>query len=261
MGEEQGAACRDAIRRSVAAAGIARRGRLPFSLLPFAAGNVLGAGVGLEIVRHYAHLSERIQGLARGAGLPIESLMEIFVRASRDELAEERLAAETSVAGRPGAGARVVRGLPEADWVVRRSRPAVGFASVELTLPWLAASIAGVNERGVAAAVVCTDAPERDSRGAPALLLVQECLQRFEDVAGCVDWALKRPAAGAVRLVVADAAGRATAIQVRGERREVEEIAPDAGGELDKGVVLEPAGCRLRIETAGYEPAELRAGT
>ena len=47
--------------------------------------------MGREIVRHYAHLSERIQGLASGARLSIDSVMELFVRAARDELAGDPL--------------------------------------------------------------------------------------------------------------------------------------------------------------------------
>jgi hypothetical protein len=264
MGEAQGAACRDAIRTRLSAAGIAGRGRLPTSLRPFVAGRVLGAGMGREIARHYPHLSERIQGLADGSGLAIDALMEMFVRASRDELAGEVLAAEAAVATRAGEHSRLVRALPEFDWVLRRSRPEVGFVSVEITLPWLATSVAGVNEAGVAVAVDPRPRLIAASAGtAPsALLLVQECLQRFDDVTGCLDWSLKRPVSGAVRLVVGDASGRVAAIHIDGGERTIAEIhaATDGElGELDKGVVLDPRARTLQLRVSSYDQASVRA--
>ena len=51
------------------------------------------------------------------------------------------------------------------EWVLRRSRPEVGFASVEVTLPWLATAIAGINEGGVAVAMV----PRTESYGGGVL--------------------------------------------------------------------------------------------
>ena len=81
-------------------------------------------------------------------------------------------------------------------WIVRRSLPEIGFASVELTLPWLAPAVAGVNEKGLAVAIV----PEAAERAAlafspPALLLVQDCLQRFADLESALEWCARRPAA------------------------------------------------------------------
>jgi hypothetical protein len=207
--------------------------------------------MGREIARHYPHQCERIQGLARGSGLATEPLLEMFLRASRDELAGEVLAREAPIGARAGAGARLVRPLADADWLLRRSAPEVGFASVEITLPWLATGVAGVNAAGVAAAVdprvglEPSDAPS-------ALLLVQECLQRFEDVAGCLAWALGRPAAGPARLVFGDASGRVAEIEIGGGRRTSREIR-ESEGELDKGVVLDPRARCLELRAPGFE--------
>ena len=91
-------------------------------------------------------------------------------------------------------------------YVVRRSVPEVGFASVELTRPWFVSAFAGVNEHGLAVAL---QAPRQ--AGAPtdltSTLLVQDCLQPFTPVAACVDWCSKRPSQGASRLGVADVSG------------------------------------------------------
>jgi hypothetical protein len=255
MGEAQGAACRDAVRAHVASAGVATRGRLPASLRPFVSGRVLGTGPGRELARHYPHQCERIQGLARGSRLATEPLVEMFVRASRDELAGEVLAREAPIGARAGAGARLVRALADADWLLRRSAPEVGFASVEITLPWLATGVAGVNAAGVVAAADPRPHPERT--GAPsALLLVQECLQRFEDVAGCLAWALGRPAAGGVRLVFGDASGRVAEVEIREGRRVSREIR-EPEGELDKGLVLDPRARSVELRAPGFEPQRL----
>jgi hypothetical protein len=256
MGNAQGRELRSAIRNRVADAGLRLRGRAPFSLWPLIVGRSLGGGMGLEIVRHYAHLSERIQGLAVGAGLSIDSLMELFVRASQDALPGGVLAAKASVAlGRTGdGGVSLSRALgvspsPGSDWLVRRSVPEVGFASVELTLPWLATSVAGVNEAGIAAAY----APEGRSPGtAPsAMLLVQECLQRFESIEGCLDWAKKRPASGNGSLVVASASGAFANVLFQGEERRVAREDARAAAEGSEEVLpllaIDPAARQLRV--------------
>jgi len=218
MGRAQGEACREDIARALSAAGIARRERLPSSLRPFISGPVLGRGMALQIVRHYPHLSERIQGLARGAGQSAASLMELFVGAAGGA-GVEPLVEPVAGAGRDGDTALLLRGVATADWIVRRSKPEVGFPSVELSLPWMATSLAGVNERGVAVLVAPSRAPEPGARAPSVLLLVQECLQRFHDVPGCLDWCSKRPASGAASIVVADASGEVAAIEVDGDVR------------------------------------------
>jgi hypothetical protein len=234
MGRAQGEACRDEVRRALFDAGVAQRGRLPASLLPFIEGPVLGKGMGREIVRHYPHLSERIQGIARGAGQPIASLMELFVRSATG--GADALAPAPGAA-RSGEAPLLLRPISSADWLIRRSRPEVGFASVELTLPWLASALAGVNEAGVAALVAPREPARRDDLAPAAPLLVQECLQRFHDVAGCIDWCRKRPVSGVASIVVADAQGELAAVEVAGDERRVVEPA---------GAVLLAGGCADR---------------
>lgn len=256
MGQAQGRTFRSQIRARVSALGIAHRGRRPFGLRPLVAGPVLGTGMGREIVRHFPHLSERIQGLARGAELSIDSLMELVVRTSRNAAPGDVLTAEAAVAARAGDAGLVARSLPEGAWIARRSRPEVGFASVEITLPWLPCAVGGVNEGGVAAAAVSH--PGGAARGAPsALLLVQEYLQRFDDVAGCIDWSLKRPTSGCVRLLVGDATGQVAAVEVDGDRRVVHEVGGETDGKLDTDLVLDPRRRSLEVRLAGREPVTL----
>jgi hypothetical protein len=276
MGRAQGRACRDVVRVALRDAGEARRGRLATSLLPFVTGPVLGSGMGREIVRHYPHLSERIQGIARGADQPIESLMALFVRAAGGCF-EPGLAAAAPAAARGGETALLMRPLPDAPWLIRRSRPEVGFDSVELTLPWLATALAGVNESGLAALVAPCTGTSSGTPAPSALLLVQECLQRFHDVTGCIDWCRKRPASGRASIVLADSAGCVAAVEIDGADRSVVEAStgvllsggqreshpalrkrmecddPLSGdqGEFGACILVSPAERRLEVEVSG----------
>ena len=264
MGFAQGRSCRPAVRARVVHAGAATRKRVLRALLPLTTGRVLGRGMGREVIRHYPHLSERIQGLARGADLPFEALMELFVRAVSGAAADRALSAEAAVAvGSTGerGGLVVARalsgsGVPGSTWILRHSRPEVGFASHEVTLPWLASAVAGVNERGVAVAI----APDAmasestavvDARAPDAVLLVQECLQRFSDIQGCADWCSKRPVSGRASIVVADASGSALALEIGdGEPRAVPR---------EPGVWLVGGSEVLRSELAGAGELDLDA--
>ncbi|MDP6977465.1 MAG: hypothetical protein QF570_02550 [Myxococcota bacterium] len=233
MGHAQGLVCKDAIRAALAERGIAtRRSRIP-TLRALTRGHRLGRGAGRELVRHYTHLAERMAGIARNADVPFESLMDLFSRATTPPDPSDILfAPAVAIASARTGGAapillRTLCGGPfsQSHWWLRRSRPEVGFASIEVTLPWLATAVAGINEAGVSLALVPRSesygsgvlAGAVNARHAPhAVLLVQECLQRFEDVEGCVDWCSKRPRAGNVSLVIVDAQGRLARAEVEG---------------------------------------------
>jgi len=248
MGEAQGHALRASIRACVQGPENRPRGRSPFSLRPFVSGPVLSRGMGREIVRHYPHLSERIQGLARGADLPVASLMGAFVREARSPQSEDSLAAEAAAVVRcEGGQARLSRRLGRRGqrWIVRRSAPQVGFRSVEVTLAWTATAVAGVNEAGVAAALAPHAAADRTSDAPDAALLIQEFLQRFESLPGCIDWALKRPVSGDVAIALADATGAAAVVEIGPTGRTVTRVSEGltaAGGHAASHAALLASG-------------------
>ncbi|MCH7866970.1 MAG: hypothetical protein IH881_04690 [Myxococcales bacterium] len=246
MGHCQGLAHRALIQqRVVAAGGKIGRSRWP-TLRALTSGSDLGRGAGREVIRHYTHLAERMAGIARNADVSFSSLMELFNTSTGGAAPDDELVAEAVALGvrrmeNAKNGPVIVRTLSGASfdtspWILRRSRPEVGFASAEITLPWLATAVAGINESGVAVAI----APRSESygggvtagavnaRNAPhAVLLVQECLQRFEDIEGCLDWCRKRPRSGNVSLMIADAAGHLARIEVEGVDCTIAEIDAD----------------------------------
>jgi hypothetical protein len=274
MGQAQGEALREVIRAAVARAGLStRRSRWP-SLRPVVSGPLRGGGAGREFFRHFAHQAERLEGLAQAADVPLDSLLALQLRA--------------------GAGALAGDELGDAAWIVRESRPVVGFRSLERTLAWLVPAVAGVNEAGLALLAPLPSAGARESAAAaagsrsggpgsaplravdaPSMLLVQDCLARFEHLAGALDWCRKRPVEGDQTIVLAEASGGRGAVVFRGRERRVESgVAADAGagapaladprpgeltGELLVGgagrgpgrVALDPVARILRVAAAG----------
>ena len=178
------------------------------------------------MIRHFTHLAERADGLARGADIPLDSLLRLQALprpGKSDQWAQCSLGQE--------GGAELSLSLAESSGLVRRSLPEVGFASLEITSPWQVSAWGGVNEAGLAACIV-PDAPqgtppreEPTPAGPPAAsiqLFVQECLQRFEDVEAGIGWCTDRPASGEGTIVLGDAAGHREAIRFTGGGRATE---------------------------------------
>ena len=203
LGVDQGRACRQAVARRFAAGtawerlrwragwprdGEARRGR--------------------DLWRHFPHQADRLAGLGVAAGVPAGWLAP---RVPAD------VGAEADTVALEGPPARLGRALG-APFVVRRSRPEGLFASVEVTRPWLPAALVGVNERGLAvAAVAGPGAAERCA--APAWLLAQDCLERFEAVEPALEWCCERPGGGGGALLLAPADGDVAGVAFGAERR------------------------------------------
>ncbi len=274
MGHCQGLTHRAAIQQQIAATGgRTRRKRLP-SLSALTSGAALGRGTGREVIRHYTHLAERMAGIARSADVPLASLMEIFCASTSDaapdgELVTRAIALATRQSENEQGDPLVLRTLAgssfaRSQWILRRSRPEVGFVSAEITLPWLATAVAGINEAGVAVAIVPRSASHGggvnagavNARRAPhAVLLVQECLQRFGDLDGCLDWCRKRPRSGNVSLIIADAAAHLAKVEVEGTECRVSDV--DCTATLD-GASAE-ADERLRTHLRDHGRVDLAA--
>jgi hypothetical protein len=276
MGLTQGGACASTIRAACEAAGLPlRRSRFP-TLRALNAGPVRGSGAGREFLRHFAHQAERLEGLARAANVPFDSVIELHLRVRAGGVEAGLLARRTRLRAYSQSdatlGKRTIleRTLPavvsgEAGWMLRESRSSVGFRSVEIGLPWLVSGVAGVNEAGLAAMAgpILWGTAGQTIRP-PAALLVQECLQRFEDLAGALDWCRKRPVEGEQSFVLADASGRVATVNSTGRERRIRQGEGELyleGGELPTGaapeeassdrVVLDPLARSLRLEAEG----------
>lgn len=230
MGLAQGRQLRELIATAVVRAGLsAQRSRWP-SLRAVVSGPLRGRGAGRELFRHFAHQAERLEGLAHAANLPLDSLLELQLRM-----------------GTGGGG-------DESAWIVRESRPVVGFRSLELTLPWLVPAVAGVNEAGLAVIARLPESAAAATRGgdAPPILLVQDCLARFEHLAGALDWCRRRPVGGVQTILLGDGSGARATIEFRGRERHVESGPADAAMEWDAGLVrIDPVARRLWLERPG----------
>ena len=110
-----------------------------------------------------------------------------------------------------------------ASLVLRASAPDNDYRSLELAPAGSAAAWIGVNEHGLAATATALPAADASLAGcaAPALLLVQDVLQRFDSVEKAADWALRRPSGGHASLLLADASGAVGAVEIDGRTRRV----------------------------------------
>ncbi len=255
LGLDQGVACGDAVRAFVAAHP-ARSDDCPVKLLA------------RDMRRHFPQLAERIEGLARGARVPEDALGRALGSSgdTRGDAAGPRAPLALGIDAAHAAGALVLAFAPrafEAAWLVRRSRPENGIASLDLATPWSVGALAGVNEAGLAVACLPLAAPQpSDVCHAPAFLLVQECLQRFSGVEAATDWCRHRPAGGSARILLTDASGRLEGVLVAGTERttfvpEDGLVAAATGGrEPAVAVLLDARERGLRIARPG-RPVEI----
>lgn len=261
LGLDQGVALRSEVRRGLR--------RLVGGRLRRRSGCHDWRGVGRDLERFYPHLFERTVGLERGARVSRRALTVALARELGD--AEDGVlrlsggSALGAVPARTGRGALIARSFdfprtPELPLVLRRSRPEGGYLSLDVTLPFLAPSLAGVNEHGLAATVttIPSGAAHRRECAAPALALVQECLQRCDRVEKAVEWCRARPAGGRASLLLADAYGALVSVVVEGEQRRVSE--PSEGVALGRGrrVTLVELD-KLCRQPGAIDPERLRA--
>ena len=190
-----------------------------------------------DMARFFPHLAERAEGIARGARVSTAELAMLLARDCSRE-SETLVGARAEAAG---SGASIALSIErEAPFFVRRSQPESGYRSLEIGIPWRVSALAGVNERGLAVAgssLVSISAP-LSTCAAPAVLLVQDCLQRFDRVEKALEWCERRPAGGSASILLADAGGVLARVDLAGERRRVHR---------EMGGILLGAGERSRL--------------
>jgi len=244
LGFDQGRACREALRADFAR--LPWRARLALRLGRRAGGAARSAR---DLTRHFPHAAEALAGLALGAGVPRAWLFALHAAGAAEPDGR-------ALALAPEAGGPLLARCVPADAVTRRGRPEGGFACVAVTRPWLPASLAGVNEVGLAAAVLCErPAGPEEACTAPAVLLADACLRRFESAEAAADWCTRRPSGGRARLLFADAAGvvLSLALAPRGAS-----LARPAEGVACAGPGLAPSDVAKRLHES-FEPRPVAA--
>jgi hypothetical protein len=207
LGLDQGVAFAPEIARLAAAGSGGALARLAAALRPPA-----GARATLrDTYRYFPHMAERLAGLARGAKATPLALAALSVQ-------PERAPADALRIAKGPHGACVARALPPEGLVVlRRSAPDGDYRSLELVAVAQVAPFVGVNEHGLAVGVVMTGAGGECA--APASLLAQDCLQRFDRVEKALEWLERRPAGGRARFALADATGAAALLSLDAQER------------------------------------------
>jgi len=215
LGFDQGIQCRAALAAAFRSQSRAERLRLHLPPEP-----IVCRTVRLEIRRFYPQQSEMFEAIAHASRVPLAWLITMLAEPRRPAPPADALVLAAASA-LTDCGGLLARALPP-DAIVRRSRPESGFRSIEWTQPWRVAPLAGVNEAGLA--VVCASSPAAGAparSAAPAALLAQDCLRRFDSLDGAIDWLLVRPGGGSSLLALADRSGEIAGVAVDGDRRRI----------------------------------------
>jgi hypothetical protein len=194
-----------------------------------------------DVECYFPHQAERTLGLSSGVRVPARTLMAPLARL----LEGDGAGLGVGVAGE-GRALLVRSCRAPGAWLVRHSAPDNDYRSVELTQAWSVAATIGVNEHGLAAMVTALPRTTAALEGcaAPAALLVQDVLQRFDSVDKAMEWALRRPAGGEASVLFADSTGALGGVHVEGRTRRV--LEPEEG--LLFG--LAPPAQRMSLEKA-----------
>ncbi len=214
----------------------------------------LARRVEIDTRRFYPHMYERMCGLSRGAGVPVRDLAALLSR----ELAVTSPVGLVVVGPERGGGvARIARRVQAADVFLRRSEPGGDYRSLEWVRPGIVPALAGVNEHGLAvAASVAPPTPEALARcAAPAGLLVQDCLQRFDALEKAVEWCLARPSGGRVSIALADEKGDVAVVHRTGPDAHIERptdgLAIASQRDREREVLAKRCGEHATLDAAG----------
>lgn len=218
LGLDQGRACRLDLRARFAQSPIWERWSVQLGV-----NGKRSARLARDLKRYFPQQSEALEGMVRGSELPHGWLVSVLDRElGADVQTRIGVASATAVDASRVGGSPIVARTLDCEPVIRHSRPDGGFASIEVTLPWFTAALAGVNEGGLAATwVALPGGSVANGCAAPAALLIQDCLARFDSIRGAADWCTGRPCGGRAVILLADAGGDVTALEVDGRARRV----------------------------------------
>ncbi len=216
LGFDQGESCRAGVQALASELGLSVRGL--GARLRGATAAPQRSELSRHVTRYFPHLSERMAGLAAGARVPRDAVLAAIERAGQPD---------DPSAGAGGAGfAPSSDGVPTValgaagTWVLRTCDADGGYRSLTVTRPAFVGCHGGVNEKGLAGVGWSLAPPRAEERcRAPGLLLLDQCLERFDGVEQALDWCERRLGGGRVRLFFAGADGTRGAVELDGHER------------------------------------------
>ncbi|MDA1017141.1 MAG: C45 family autoproteolytic acyltransferase/hydrolase, partial [Planctomycetota bacterium] len=233
MGEQQGRALRDSIRlvrpmlRKLDAFCLQKPAWMPFPAYVWMAERKSRSFLEPPLAERHPQSLARLRGIARGASVGIPTLLlSNALESSLSSLGD----CTVSLGGCSAVAVRNTRShdaqpviaknfdylpLVQPFYILRRSRPASGLASLEFTMAPFAGAIDGVNEAGLCITynyAFTRDAPLRPSP--PLSILIGEALNQCSTVVEALDWITSRTRWGSGMLMLADAGGDVASLEI-----------------------------------------------
>jgi len=192
--------------------------------------------------RDFPSMDQRLQGLAEGAGIRLESLylmnsLEAFLSTLGDAVASPTGEGLPEVVPVPAAcSAAAVRGAKSASgepmiarnfdylplvqpyFCVRRTRPTGGRASVDLTVAPLVGAVDGLNDAGLAITYDYGYSTDRSEPSGTLSMAISEALERCATVEEAARHIASRPRWGGGLLMLADASGDIASLELSNTR-------------------------------------------
>lgn len=243
MGVAQGKALRERIHlgrrqlRRLEAFRMEQPWWLPFPLFRRLAERKVASLVGPGIANVYPEMQSRLQGMGRGAGVPLGSLLLL----NGFEPLMASVEGRTNIPPMPEAcsavairGSRSANGQPmvahnfdylpivQPFYSLRESRPAGGLRSLEFTMAPLAGTIDGINEAGLCITYNYAFTLDRPAhRSGFISMAISEALARCRTTAEASEWIQSRPRWGGGLLMLADAQGDIASLELSSSRASV----------------------------------------
>jgi Acyl-coenzyme A:6-aminopenicillanic acid acyl-transferase len=212
---------------------------LPFPLYQRVAEGRAARLLAAPLKRCYPEFSQRLQGLADGAGVN-PSVPYLF---NALEPLLSYIGGSTACPGACSAiavrGVRSARGEPmigrnfdylplvQPFYTMRECRPKDGYRSVEFTVAPLVGAVDGMNERGLCITYDYAFTTDADPASPiPISVLIGETLQRCGTVAEAAAWMASRPRWGGGLLMLADAEGDIASLELSATRSHLRSAAP-----------------------------------
>jgi predicted choloylglycine hydrolase len=201
---------------------------MPYAAFRRAAERRATAALGASLAEHDPAMLERLQGLAEGSRLRLETMclfnaLEALLSTVTQNTVTPGLCACSAVGVR---GARSAGGEPviarnfdylqlvQPYYFLRESRPAGGYRALEFTTAPMAGTIDGINEHGLTITFNYAFVRDMPDCAVPISMAITDALATCRTVSEATDRIAKRPRWGAGILMLADAEGDLASLEL-----------------------------------------------